>query len=83
MKLTDIIIPDYLAKSTPSEVKINRVKRWFIKYGEREKPIIISRIVRSDFRPMDIPRRIKWNIFNYMVEKFANQKALIFFVFCS
>ena len=42
MKLTDIIIPDYLAESTPNEVKINRVKRYFIKYGELDKPIIIN-----------------------------------------
>ena len=42
MKLADIIIPDYLAESIPNEAKINRVKRYFLKYGELDKPIIIN-----------------------------------------
>lgn len=42
MKLADIIIPDYLAESVPNEAKINRVKRYFLKYGELDKPIIIN-----------------------------------------
>ena len=42
MKLADIIIPDYLAESIPNEAKINRVKRYFLKYGELDKPIIIK-----------------------------------------
>lgn len=42
MKLADIIIPDYLAESVPNEAKMNRVKRYFLKYGELDKPIIIN-----------------------------------------
>lgn len=42
MKLTSIIIPDYLAESVPNEAKINRAKRYFIEHGELDKPIIIN-----------------------------------------
>ena len=42
MKLRNIIIPNYLAESIPNEAKINRVKRYFLKYGEQDKPIIIN-----------------------------------------
>lgn len=33
MKLTNIIIPDYLEESVPNETKMNRVKRYFIEHG--------------------------------------------------
>ena len=42
MKLTNIIIPDYLEESVPNETKMNRVKRYFIEHGELDKPIIIN-----------------------------------------
>ena len=42
MKLTKIIIPDYLEESVPNETKMNRVKRYFIEHGELDKPIIIN-----------------------------------------
>lgn len=42
MKLTSIIIPDYLAESVPNEAKMNRAKRYFIEHGELDKPIIIN-----------------------------------------
>lgn len=90
MKLMDIIIPSYLAKSAPNEAKINRVKRYFIKYGELDKPIIINHkkelvdgyirfLVLKEFDVEDVKQyryeRKNKKVVTYLYGKHPNQQS--------